>query len=119
MQKLREILFNSKVLPLHCTVVYVCECRLPALNRGEQSVSRSGRFTPEERAHGAHINGGWVCHSASVDTCHRTGKYVYLARAYLANYELAPESADSKVKFCLYFSIHSSNILEGIASLES
>jgi hypothetical protein len=99
MQKLREILFNGKVLPLHCTVVYVCECRLPALNRGGKSLSRSGRFTPEERAHGAHINGGWVCHSASVDTCHRTGKYVYLGCANCAICQLTPESAHSKVKF--------------------
>jgi hypothetical protein len=31
-----------------------------ALNRGKQSVSRPGRFTPEERALGIHWIGGWV-----------------------------------------------------------
>jgi hypothetical protein len=39
-----------------------------ALNRGEWSASRPGRFTPRERAPGTHGIGGWVGPRAVLDT---------------------------------------------------
>jgi hypothetical protein len=38
-----------------------------ALDGGEWSASRPGRFTPRERAPGTHWIGGWVGHRAILD----------------------------------------------------
>jgi hypothetical protein len=38
-----------------------------ALDGGEWSASRHGRFTPGERAHGTHWIGGWVGPTAGLD----------------------------------------------------
>jgi hypothetical protein len=38
-----------------------------ALDGGEWSASRSGRFTPRERAPGTHFIGGWVGPKAVLD----------------------------------------------------
>jgi hypothetical protein len=42
-----------------------------ALIVGEWSASRPGRFTPGERAPGAHWIRGWVCHRTGVDDVER------------------------------------------------
>jgi hypothetical protein len=39
-----------------------------ALDGGERSASRPGRFTPRETAPGTHWIGGWVCPRAVLDT---------------------------------------------------
>jgi len=40
---------------------------ISALDVGEWSASRPGRFTSSERAPGTHWIGGWVSHTAGLD----------------------------------------------------
>jgi hypothetical protein len=42
-----------------------------ALDGGEWSASRPGRFTPGERAHGTHWIGGWVGPRAGLDAAEK------------------------------------------------
>jgi len=52
--------------------VYLHAFLTSALDLGEWSASRPGRFTPRERAPGTHWIGGWVGSGAGVDTMVKT-----------------------------------------------
>jgi hypothetical protein len=46
-----------------------------ALDGGDWSASRPGRFNPEERAPGTHWIGGWVDYKASLDAMEKRKSY--------------------------------------------
>jgi len=50
--------------------VYLQTFLTSALDEGQGSASRVGRFTPGERATDAHWIGGWVCHQAMQNLIH-------------------------------------------------
>jgi len=47
--------------------VVLCVLLHSTVGGGEWSASSPGRFTPGERAPGAHIIGGWVGHTVSLE----------------------------------------------------